>query len=233
MNEARYRAAEKRLWDSVGVAPTEQQLQLERTNSTVRVQEVGEGPPVVFVHGASNSGTSWAPLVARLEGFRCVLIDRPGCGLSAPLATSLADVDRLGAFGDALIVDVLDALELERAHVIGTSFGGYFALRTAAAHPDRVDHTMTFSWSVGAPMSKAPFVMRLTAVPGLGKLAASMPPNARVVRMIFRQIGLGQALKAGRISQEALDWFLALLRDTRSLRNELDSLPPLLSSSVG
>jgi hypothetical protein len=40
MDEARYREAERRLWASVGVAPTEQRVRLERTGLTVRVQEV-------------------------------------------------------------------------------------------------------------------------------------------------------------------------------------------------
>jgi hypothetical protein len=75
LNEVRYREAERRLWESVGVTPTEQRLHLGRTGVTVRVQEVGQGPSVVFVHGASNCGTSWAPLVARLDGFRCVMLD--------------------------------------------------------------------------------------------------------------------------------------------------------------
>ena len=87
MDEARYREAERRLWASVGVIPTEQRVRLERTGLTVRVQEVGQGPAVVLIHGASNSGASWAGLVARLDGFRCLLLDRPGCGLSDPQAS--------------------------------------------------------------------------------------------------------------------------------------------------
>src|SRR5688500_3300962 len=170
MNEARYRDAERRLWESVGMTPTEQRLQLGRTGTTVRIQEVGEGPAVVFVHGASNSGVSWAPLAARLHGFRCVLVDRPGCGLSDALVTGFADVERLGAFGDALIVDILDALELDRAHVVATSFGGYIALRAAAAHPDRIDRMLEFGWTVGAPLAVMPLVMRLASVPMFGRL---------------------------------------------------------------
>lgn len=119
-NEARYRDAERRLWESVGVVPTEQRIHLARTEVTVRIQEVGEGPAVVFVHGGTVNGTSWAPLVARLEGFRCVMLDRPGCGLSDPLSTGFDDVQRLGTFADALVVDVLDALELDTAHVAAT-----------------------------------------------------------------------------------------------------------------
>jgi 2-hydroxy-6-oxonona-2,4-dienedioate hydrolase len=151
MNEARYREAERQLWESVGVTPTEQQLRLDRIGVTVRVQEVGVGPAVVFVHGSTNSGVSWAPLIARLNGFHCLLVDRPGCGLSEPLPNTLDDPVRLGTYGDALIVDVLDALGLDHAHVVATSFGGYFALRAAAAHPDRVDRVVEFGWTVGAP----------------------------------------------------------------------------------
>lgn len=195
MNEVRYREAERRLWESVGVTPTEQRLHLGRTGVTLRVQEVGQGPAVVFVHGASNSGSSWAPLVARLDGFRCVVLDRPGCGLSDPLATGFDDLERLGAFADSLIVDVLDAMGLDGAHVVATSFGGYIALRTAAAHPDRIGRMVEFGWTVGAPIARMPLLMRLASVPMVGRLLTAVPPNERAVRAMFRAIGLRQASK--------------------------------------
>lgn len=233
MKEVRYREAERRLWESVGVTPTEQRLQLGRTGVTVRVQEVGEGPAVVFVHGASNSGVSWAPLAARLDGFRCVLLDRPGCGLSEPLATGFDDVERLGAFADALIVDMLDALGLDSAHVVATSFGGYIALRTAAAHPDRIGRVVEFGWTVGAPMAAIPLVMRLASVPMLGRLLAAVPPNERAVRAMLRSIGLCRALETGRFSQVMVDAYLALLRDTDTMRNELKAGPRIISPLRG
>src|SRR5687767_5615639 len=77
MDELAYRAAEGRLWKSVGVEPVERWLHLERNDVDVRVQEVGEGPPVLFIHGASTSGASWARLVARFPGYRCIVLDRP------------------------------------------------------------------------------------------------------------------------------------------------------------
>ncbi len=233
MNEVRYREAERRLWESVGVSPTERRLHLGRTGVTVRVQEVGQGPPVVFVHGASNSGSSWAQLVARLDGFRCVLLDRPGCGLSDPLAAGFDDVERLGAFADALIVDVLDAMDLDSAHVVATSFGGYMALHAAAAHPDRIDHVMEFGWTVGAPIARTPLLMRLSSVPIVGRLGAAMPLNARAVRAVLRQAGLRQALQAGRFSQEMLDAYLALLRDTDTMRNEIKTGPRIMTPLRG
>ena len=99
--------------------------------------------------------------------------------------------------------------------------GGYFALRGAAAHPNRIDRMVEFGWTIGAPMAKVPFAMRLAGVPGVGWIMARVPPNERAVRMILRQIGLGAALESGRFTQEAIEWFLALLRDTPTMGNDI------------
>ena len=124
MDETRYRDAEQRFWQSVGVEPTERRLHLDRLDTEIRVQEVGDGPLVVFVHGGSASGANWAPLVADLDGFRCVVIDRPGCGLSPPLYRDLTHIGPFWVVTDALVVDVLDALDAPTGHVVATSLGG-------------------------------------------------------------------------------------------------------------
>ncbi len=228
VDEAKYRAVERRYWEFEGVTPTEEWLELPSTGSRVRVQVVGEGPPVLFVHGTSNNGTSWAPLATRLDGFRCLLLDRPGCGLSERLGTRFDDVEAFSSFAETLIVDVLDALELEKAAIVATSLGGYSALRTAAAHPDRVGCVVQLGWLVGAPIGETPLVMRLAGVRALGWLIARMPMSERAVRSILAQIGLRQALEAGRVPQEMVDWFRAQLRYTDAMRNDLDSAPPIM-----
>lgn len=122
---AHYVEAEQRFWRSVGVAPTEHRVHLKHSNVGVRIQEVGEGSPILFVHGASNSGTSWADLVARMDGFRCLMLDRPGAGLSDRLPAAFESVESLAEYSDTLVVDVLDAMGLESADVVATSYGGY------------------------------------------------------------------------------------------------------------
>ena len=92
-NEAKYREAEQTLWSSFGLNPTERRVRLERIGATVRIQEVGAGPTILFMHGASTGGATWAPLVPHLNGFHCVLLDRPGCGLSDPLPGRAASGD--------------------------------------------------------------------------------------------------------------------------------------------
>jgi 2-hydroxy-6-oxonona-2,4-dienedioate hydrolase len=132
---AAYREAEARLQAAVGLAPpAEHQVRLDSTGTTVRVQELGEGDPVLFIHGGPNSGSTWVPLVAHLSGLRCLLVDRPGTGLSAPYPITAANLARIGA---AFVADVLDGLGIDRAHVVASSFGGHLALRSAAATPQR------------------------------------------------------------------------------------------------
>ena len=229
VDEDRYREAERALWASVDVQPTEVFVTLDRTSATVRVQQVGDGPPIVFVHGASNAGTSWASLAAGLGDFRCILIDRPGCGLSPRLIGNHADLIAFGRFADDLVVDVLDAFGITDAHVIGTSLGGYFAIRTAAVHPDRVRRLVTLSWSFGAPTVSTPMVMRVATQPFLGRLALRIPPNERMVRSMLKRIGLRHAVESGRFGAVETAWFLSLLRDTDTMRNEIDATPRILT----
>jgi 2-hydroxy-6-oxonona-2,4-dienedioate hydrolase len=229
MDEMRYREAERRLWASLGAQPTERRLRLDRLGSDLRIQEVGEGPPVVFVHGANTSGASWASIASRLPRFRCILLDRPGTGLSPPLRMAI-DAASLPDFAERLVVDVLDALDLSAAHLVATSFGGYVALRTAAAHPDRVERMVLFSWSAGLPVDRLPVFMRLMALPGIGSLAAAIPQNERSIRRIFRGLGHGAALTDGRITPEDIACVLSLYRDTDTMRNELAMGRALISS---
>jgi 2-hydroxy-6-oxonona-2,4-dienedioate hydrolase len=229
----RFRAAEERLWQTAGVAPTEHHIRL-RTGERVRVQEVGEGDPVLLIHGASNAGTSWVDLVAKLDGFRCLALDRPGCGLSEPVSSApLRDIGAIEAYADTLVRDVLDALDVERAHVVATSYGGYFALRGAAAHPDRIERVVELSWPMGAPMDKAPFLMRVGAIPGLQGLMSKAPVNRRSVKVMLRQVGLARAIESGRFTDDMLDWFVVMLRDTDTMANEYRASPKVITPLRG
>jgi 2-hydroxy-6-oxonona-2,4-dienedioate hydrolase len=235
-DEASYRSVEQRLWESFGLEPTEQRVHLQNLNVTVRVQEIGEGPAVVLIHGASVAGTSWVNLVKGLAEFRCIMLDRPGCGLSDPMpgAAGTADIDAVKRAADHLIPDLLDALELPTAHVLGTSFGGFFALRAAAAAPRRVDRVMLYSWSMGVPMDHTPLVMRVVAgIPAIGQITARLPMTRAAAKMMLRQVGLRGAIDSGTFNAEMLDWFVALMRYTPTLRNEIRATPRMIRPIKG
>lgn len=227
-DEKLFRRAERALWASVGVTPTESRVTLEKTGVSIRIQEAGQGAPIVFLHGVSNSGSSWAGLVARLQDFRCLVVDKPGTGLSDPFPERL-DFDSLERFADGFVSEVLDALGLHSAHVVSTSYGGYTALRSAAAHPERIERIVEFGWTVGAPVAKLPMIMRLATIPAIGRLMTSMPAPESAVRSMFKRIGLRQALESGRIAQEAIDSYRALLNHTDTMRNELEAGPRMIT----
>jgi pimeloyl-ACP methyl ester carboxylesterase len=219
VNEALYREAERRLQAHEGVTPTERRVHLDRLDVDVRVQEVGEGAPTLFVHGGPNSGSTWLNLVGRVPGLRCLLLDRPGTGLSDPLPDPVRP-DNLRTYAETLVIDVLDALGIERAHLVVSSFGGMVALYSAAAHPERVDRMVQMACPAMAPGGGTPPFMRIIMTPGLGRLIGKLPPNPRAARMTLRQIGHGASLDAGRIPDVFTDWYVALQKHTDTMRHE-------------
>lgn len=231
MDVDRHRAAEAAYWRHEGVEPVERWVQVGR-GPRLRVLEVGDGSPVLFVHGASNGGTSWASLAARLPGFRCLLLDRPGCGLSepAPRVRTIAELQQTAA---GLLADVLDGLEVPSAHLVATSLGGYHALTTAATHPGRVQRVVVLGFPIGAPHGPVPVVMRLAGARRLGKAMARLPVGERAVRALLGSVGLRQALRSGRMPQEGVDWYRSLLNHTRTMANDLDAAPAVIRPFSG
>lgn len=215
---AAYRAAEATFWASIGREPTtEHQVRLPTTGTTVRVQEVGEGPPVLFLHGGPNTGSTWLPMLEHLHGWRCLLVDRPGTGLSAPYPVTASNLPRIGA---RIVAEVLDGLGVARAHVIASSFGGHLALRSAAAHPDRFDRMVQMAAPAMIPGDRLPPFMRLMAQGWVRRVMGALPPSERVNRQILRQIGHGRSLDTGRIPPALTDWYLAMQQHTDTMRND-------------
>ena len=99
------------------------------------IMEAGTGPPALAVLGLGGTKGSFLPTVAALASrFRTISVDLPGFGDSdKPIGV------RYDArfFADA-VVDLLDALALERAHLIGNSLGGRVVLEMGLRHPSRV-----------------------------------------------------------------------------------------------
>lgn len=220
MNEGKYREVERSLWASFGRQPgelRERRIVLRSTGTAVRVQETGEGEPVLFIHGGPNAGSTWAPLVAHLSGYRCLLVDRPGTGLSEDYVIR---ADRLPEIGAAFVGHVLDGLGLERAHVVASSFGGHLALRSAAAEPERFLRMVQMAAPAAVPGQLFPPFMKGLRSRWLRRLIAMLPPSPRINRSILRQIGHGASLDAGRIPEVFSDWYLALGRHTHTMRND-------------
>jgi pimeloyl-ACP methyl ester carboxylesterase len=212
----RYRRAERALWNYYGLEPIERFVQLASPAVRLRVQEVGSGDPVLFVHGGLYPGAVVASLFRELPGYRCIAVDRPGCGLSSAIDWRGSDYGRVAT---DVMGGLVDALGLERTHVMGHSIGAVWALRLAAEHASRVGHIGILGASPVLPEMQPPSFLRTLASP-IGAIITRVPQMKGMVRSILRQDGHGPSLDAGLIPDEIFEWHMALMRDTSTMRNE-------------
>jgi len=120
--------------------------------SELHVQRRGGGEPLLLVQGLGGHAGHWGePFLRELErDFELILYDHRGIGRSAVLT---GDVTTAGLAVDALAL--LDALELQRAHVFGFSMGGMVAQELALAAPGRLRTLTLAGTSAGGTQSKA------------------------------------------------------------------------------
>jgi pimeloyl-ACP methyl ester carboxylesterase len=212
----RYRDAEAALWEHYGLEPKEQFIDLQSPVVRVRVQVVGSGTPILFIHGGVWPGAAFASLIGELSGFRCVVLDRPGCGLSSPLDYSKYAYKTVIA---QLLTGVLDAVNIERTHVVGQEVGAAWALALAAAHPTRLDRVVLTGAAPLLHEQPVPTFLKVLTSP-IGALIVRLPQSRRQARSILRQDGHGPSVEGGRIPDAYLDWHVALMRETATMRNE-------------
>src|SRR4051794_30993609 len=186
----RIRQAEGRLFAAADLAVEEFFLDLPRTGLRVRVLAHGEGVPLVLLHGVSLSAAVWGPLFGALSGFRMLAVDLPGHGLSEPVAYRRGEVRD---HASRLIDDVMDALELDGARVVGHSLGAMFALWHMAAGAERISGLVAFGVpAVALPGTRVRMPLSLLTVPGLGR-AVLRSPNPRPAYRRLLAGGLGSA----------------------------------------
>jgi pimeloyl-ACP methyl ester carboxylesterase len=221
---SKFVAAEQALWSRFGITPSERRVRL-RAGNEVRIQEIGTGPPLVFIHGTSVAGSSWVLLADALKDeFRCVLIDRPGCGLSDPVPDGPLDTPaEAKQLAEDLFPDVLDGLGLDAAPIACTSMGGFFGFRAAIAHPQRVTKLVEYSWAMGTPMAKVPMMMRLGSPAPMKAMMVRMPITPRAVKMMLKQVGMKRAIESGRFDEDMVAWMVAIMKHTGTFKSETDN----------
>lgn len=107
----------------------------------VHLYEAGEGPPVVLLHGWPQHAWCWRHVVPLLsDSYRLICPDLRGFGWS--------DAPGKGYNGETFGADtiaLLDALDVERAHLIGHDWGGFAAFAAGLAAPRRIDRMLVLN----------------------------------------------------------------------------------------
>jgi len=152
-------------------APDARVRRIRWPDGETQVLELGDGPPLLLVHGGGDGAFEWAPIMSALaETHRVLAVDRPGHGLAD--AFSYRGVDLQGHVR-SFVAGVLDALELESTDVLANSIGGYWAAVFALAEPHRVRRLVIAGVPPGV-VRDAPLPLRVMGVPVMGPLVARL-----------------------------------------------------------
>jgi len=198
--------------------------QIELHGHRVIYRKAGSGPPVVLIHGMVNSSRHWEEVALRLAGSYTVIApDLIGHGDSA---TPRGDYS-LGAHA-ASIRDLLAAIGVDRATIVGHSLGGGVAMQFFYQFPQRVERlALVSSGGLGDEVSP---LLRSAALPGASALL-SLAAHRRVLaalmnageRMRRRGSGKGVYLQAIARALRPLEEPAARRAFLQTLRSVIDA----------
>jgi pimeloyl-ACP methyl ester carboxylesterase len=159
----------------------------------IHYQEAGDekAPPVILIHGFISSNLVWNEVFLPLAraGFRVIAPDLPGYGYS--------DKPRGGEYTIAsqarAVLGLMDRLGIEKATIVGASYGGAVAATLALDFPERVARLVL----VGAVSNDEPknkLLLRLASVPILGDIATPLFLGSRWIlrkrtEEVYRRLG--------------------------------------------
>lgn len=124
----------------------------------LRVRRQGRGEPLLLINGLGACLEGWKSLARRLPGRELIMVDHPGTGLSA-VPPKIMSMPQLAA----LYVEVLDVLGVDRADVLGFSFGGTVTQQIAKDFPERVRSIILAGTSLGLGGFPADFFTLMVA----------------------------------------------------------------------
>ena len=146
--------------------PTGSLLPVAWSGGLTQVLTVGEGPPVLLLHGGLGNAWEWFGIMPELaESRQVVAVHRPGHGLAD--AFDYGGVD-FRTHAVTFLREVADALGFERVDIVGNSIGGMWGVMFALDEPERVGRLALAGMPMGVKRS-GPFEIHLLGTPVIGK----------------------------------------------------------------
>jgi len=135
-------------------------------------ETAGEGPDLILTHGLGGNAAVWYQQVPYFaQHYRVISWDQRGFGRST---NENGNHGPVAAVSD--LIEIMDLLAVDRAHVVGQSMGGWAALGTAIAVPDRVESVVLACTTGGIPVGFGPdSAPPLTAAPITARPLGSIP----------------------------------------------------------
>src|SRR5215831_9830558 len=146
----------------------------------IHFQEAGDepAPPVILIHGFISSNLVWSPVLLPLaqKGFRVIAPDLPGYGYSdkpAEARYTIAEQARA-------VIGLMDQLQIEKAMVVGASYGGAIAATMALDYSDRVEKLVLVG-AVSNDDARKKFLLRISCLPLIGDIATPLFLGSRLI----------------------------------------------------
>lgn len=144
----------------------------------IAYDDVGSGPPVVFLHGFPHNRALWLPQLSALAGtYRCIAPDLRGFGDS-----TAAGPWTMTQFAED-VVGLLDVLEIPAAAICGLSMGGYIAFEMWRRHPERV-HALVLADTKATADSEQARAKRLDAINLVNQSGSGAIADAQIAGMV-------------------------------------------------
>ncbi len=200
-------------------APDSRVSRIRWSQGETQLLELGDGPPLLLVHGGGDGAFEWVPILPALARNRRVLVvDRPGHGLADLF--DYKGVDLL-EHARAFLRDILDALDLRTVDIAANSIGGLWATAFALDEPQRVSRLVL----VGAPVGvarDAPLLLRFMSLPLVGQALGRLMMRNPTRDESRKFWGLMQVAHPERLEDAFLDV------DVAHTRRNLDSILSLI-----
>ncbi|MBK8867730.1 MAG: alpha/beta fold hydrolase [Dermatophilaceae bacterium] len=215
----------------------------------VRIRRRPEaGTPLLLINGLGACLEAWEPLTKRLPGRDIIAVDHPGTGLSSPPNYIFSMYENAEFYMEAL-----DAVGVEKANVLGFSFGGTIAQEIAHSFPERVESLILCGTNAGTGSFPAdPFTIMCAAnplryiVPVVREMMAPFVYRGRVGRnpQLFEtelqgwyahrttMLGVGAQIGTMMLGWSSMPWLASLDVPTLVLGAEEDPLAPPANSEL-
>jgi pimeloyl-ACP methyl ester carboxylesterase len=177
-------------------------MEITSGSAHLAAESTGSGPDVLLVHAGVTDQRSWRHVVDALPGHRCLTYDARGYG-----RTTYEPEDGWSPVADALAV--LDAYDVERAVLVGSSMGGRTSVDLALSHPGRVQALVL----IGPALRGAPEATYEPEVPALDDEweAAEERGDLEALNRLEARVWLdGPTAPEGRVEGAARDLFLEM-----------------------